>query len=495
MGNTSIMRYIAILLGLLSLRALGAGSPVAASMEQGETVTTVRAYLDALELEGFSGAVLVEFQGKVVISEGYGYSDVQNRRKNSAQTVFDIGSITKQFTAAAIMKLEMEGKVSTEDMLPKYFKNVPTDKSKITIHQLLRHSSGLKSNVGGDYDKITEAAFVDSLMRSPLRFQPGTAFSYSNIGYSLLGMIVEKVSGMPYERFLYQNLWHPAGMEQTGYKRPDFNDDLVATGYHNDDRVWGKPTEKRWDEDGPFWHLKGNGGILSTAEDLFKWNKALLTDRILSEDAKAKMYHPRLREGEDSTSYYAYGWDVHKTPRNTTSYWHNGSNGIFYADFYRLIDESTTVIVLINKSNGFQRTGREVVRSLFPPAYTPVVPIADNERNRSLTDHVIEVTIHQGAEAGADQLAKAKTGQHLLEDRVNRKGYELLQEGKAKQAVSVFWINVLAFPESANTYDSLGEAYLTAGDTTLAIENYRKSLALDPENQNAAEVLQRLQGK
>ncbi|MCC6396368.1 MAG: serine hydrolase [Bacteroidetes bacterium] len=489
------MRYFAILFGLLLLCECGHGFPDAPRMDQGETVATVRAYLDTLEHEGFSGTVLVEFQGKVVISQGYGYSDVQNRRKNSARTIFDIGSITKQFTAAAIMKLEMQGKVSTEDRLPKYFKNVPPDKSEITIHQLLRHSSGLRSNLGGDYEKITEATFVDSLMRSPLRFPPGTAFSYSNIGYSLLGMIVEKVSGMPYEKFLYQNLWHPAGMEQTGYKRPDFDDALIATGYRNDDRAWGKPTEKQWDADGPFWHLKGNGGILSTVEDFFRWNQALLTDRVLSEAAKAKMYHPMLRKGEDSTAYYAYGWDVRKTPRNTTSYWHNGSNGIFYADFYRLVDEHTTVIILTNKSNGFQRAGGEIVRSLFFPTYTPVVPIADNERNRSFTDNVIETTIQQGPEAGANQLAKATKGQRLLEDRVNRKGYELLQDGKAKQAVSVFWINVQAFPESANTYDSLGEAYLAAGDTTLSIENYRRSLALDPENQNAAEVLQRLHGK
>ena len=495
MGDTSIMKYFAILLELLSLHGVGLGFPVATDMEQGETVATVRAYLDTLEHEGFSGAVLVQFQGKVVISNGYGYSDVQHRRKNSTRTVFDIGSITKQFTAAAIMKLETEGKLSTEDKLSKYFKNVPADKSAITIHQLLRHSSGLVGTVGRDYEKITEAAFVDTVMRSPLRFQPGTAFSYSNIGYSLLGMIVEKVSRMPYERFLYQNLWHPAGMEQTGYKRPDFNGDLIAIGYDNEDRVWGKPTEKLWDEDGPFWHLKGNGGILSTAEDMLRWDQALLTDRVLSENARAKMFHPKLRQGEDSNAYYAYGWDVHRTPRKTTYYWHNGSNGIFYADFYRFIDEGTTVIVLTNKSNGLERIGREITRALFDTAYKPVVPIADNERNRSFTDQVIEIAIQRGAETGVNELAKAGQGQHLLEERVNRKGYELLQGGSAKQAINVFRLNIQAFPKSANTYDSLGEAYLTAGDTTLAVENYKKSLALDPEIKNAEEVLNRLKGK
>jgi CubicO group peptidase (beta-lactamase class C family) len=488
------MKYLAILLGLLSLHGGGTGFPVLAGMEQGETVTTVRAYLDTLEHEGFSGAVLVEFQGKVVIAEGYGYSDVQNRRKNSRRTVFDIGSITKQFTAAAIMKLEMAGKLSTEDKLSKHFTNVPADKSEITIHQILRHSSGLMSTVGRDYEPITGAAFVDTVMRSPLRFRPGTAFSYSNIGYSLLGMIIEKVSGMPYEKFLYQNLWHPAGMEETGYKRPTFNDDLVATGYYNDDRAWGKPTEKQWDEDGPFWHLKGNGGILSTAEDMFRWHQALLTDRVLSNDARAKMYHPKLRAEEDPASYYAYGWDVHRTPRNTTYYWHNGANGIFFADFYRFIDEGTTIIVLTNKSNGFQGMGREVATALFSPTYKPVVPIADNEMNRAFTDLIIETALRQGVEAGTSELGKAKPGQRLLEMRVNGKGYELLQGGSAKQAVKVFRINVQAFPKSANAYDSLGEAYLATGDTTLAIENYRTSLALDPENDNAKEVLKRLHG-
>jgi tetratricopeptide (TPR) repeat protein len=241
--------------------------------------------------------------------------------------------------------------------------------------------------------------------------------------------------------------------------------------------------------------LKGNGGILSTAEDLYRWNQALATDRILSERAKEKMYRPELRDGEDSASYYAYGWDVHRTRRNTTLIWHNGSNGIFYADFYRYVDEGTTIIVLTNKSNGFQDAGREISRALFDPTYRPVVPIADNEANRSFTDHVIALAAQQGIGAGAREFGERKPGVHLLEGRVNSKGYELLTGGNAKQAISVFKLNVLAFPGSANAYDSLGEAYMVAGDTTVAIENYRKSLALDPGNANAEEVLKRLKGK
>ena len=489
------MKYLPILVGLLLLPGAGASAHPDPGPEAEGTVPAIRGYLDTLEQAGFCGAVLVEFHGKIVISEGYGDSDVLNRRKNSSRTVFDIGSITKQFTATAILKLEMEGRLSTDDKLSRFFKNVPGDKSDITIHHLLRHSSGLTSNVGRDYDSIDEAAFIDSVLRSPLKFTCGTAFSYSNIGYSLLAIIIEKVAGVPYETFLYENLWRPAGMEQTGYRRPAFDEKLIATGYTGDDRIWGKPTVKPWDADGPYWHLKGNGGILSTAEDLYRWNQALATDRILSERAKEKMYRPELRDGEDSASYYAYGWDVHRTRRNTTLIWHNGSNGIFYADFYRYVDEGTTIIVLTNKSNGFQDAGREISRALFDPTYRPVVPIADNEANRSFTDHVIALAAQQGIGAGAREFGERKPGVHLLEGRVNSKGYELLTGGNAKQAISVFKLNVLAFPGSANAYDSLGEAYMVAGDTTVAIENYRKSLALDPGNANAEEVLKRLKGK
>jgi CubicO group peptidase (beta-lactamase class C family) len=489
------MKIIALLLGVFSLFVLGADAPPAATARQEKALVTVHAYLDTLEHEGFSGTVLIGSNGKAVISEGFGYSDIQNKRKNSTRTVFDIGSVTKQFTAAAILNLEMQGKLSTDDKLSKYFKNVPADKAGITIHQLLRHASGLQSVVGRDYEPITEAAFIDTVMKSPLRFPPGTAFSYANIGYSLLGIIIEKVSGMPYEKHLYESLWHPAGMEQTGYRRPHFDDDLIAAGYTADDQAWGKPTGKAWDKDGPYWHLKGNGGVLSTAEDMFRWDQALLTDQVLPVAARAKLFHPKLREGEDTTSYYAYGWDVHKTARNTTVYWHNGSNGIFYADFYRFIDDGTTIIILINKSNGFQRIGGEIARALFSPTYKPVVPIANNERNRSFTDHVIQAAMQRGAEAGAGELSKAQPGQHLLEERVNRIGYELLQGGKTKQAVDLFRLNVEAFPISGNAFDSLGEAYLAAGDTTQAINNYKKSLTLDPENDNAKEVLQRLAGQ
>src|SRR5215213_9069273 len=129
-----------------------------------KTVKKVNDYLGELDKIGYSGSVLIAFNGKPVISRGYGYSDAERKLKNSPKTISDIGSVTKQFTAAAILRLEMQGKLSTDDKITKYFQRVPPDKSDITIHQLLRHSAGLSGTVGGDFEKITEADFVEKVL-------------------------------------------------------------------------------------------------------------------------------------------------------------------------------------------------------------------------------------------------------------------------------------------------------------------------------------------
>jgi tetratricopeptide (TPR) repeat protein len=268
---------------------------------------------------------------------------------------------------------------------------------------------------------------------------------------------------------------------------------LIAAGYRKGER-WGKPTEKEWDNDAPYLHLKGNGGILSTTEDLFRWDRALLTDKILTKEAKGKYYRPALREDETVKSYYAYGWDVMKTNRNTTRIWHNGSNNVFYADFYRFIDEGITIILMTNSWQiSFNDTGRVISNIIFNPKYEPVVPIADNTANRAFTDEIIVLTLEKGISAAIENYRKRNKKIDLLENVVNAKGYDLMEEKKLKEAIEIFKLNVFAFPQSANAFDSLGEAYLESGDRKLAVENYKKSLLLNPENENAREVLKRIE--
>ncbi len=457
------------------------------------TVKKVEAYLEKLEKIGYSGSALIAFDGKPAISRGFGYSDREHKIKNSPKTISDIGSITKQFTGAAILKLEMAGKLSTDDKLTKYFKNVPPDKADITIHHLLRHASGLRGGIGRDYEKITEQEFIEKVLASTLTSPVGTKFGYSNIGYSLVALIVEKVSGQTYEQYLYENLWKPAGMEMTGYSRPKFNKDLIAVGYKNEER-WGKATEKEWAGDAPYWHLKGNGGILSTTEDLLKWDQALMADKILSKEAKKKYYFPELRPDEaGKPAHYGYGWDVRKTDRNTTRIWHNGSNGIFFADFYRFIDEGVTVIAMTNVwQESFNSTAGAIAKMIFEPTFVPAMPIPVNPANVGFTNELIQLTVTKGYEPAAERFRARPKGTELLEDVINTKGYDLLQAKKLKESIDLFRLNVLAFPKSGNVYDSLGEALLESGDKKGAIENYKKSLELDPGNENAREVLKRI---
>lgn len=457
-------------------------------------IKVIEAYLNKMERIGYSGSVLVASDEKPVISKGYGYLDEERKIKNSPRSILDIGSITKQFTAAAILKLEMQGKLSTNDTITKYFHNVPIDKSDVTIHQLLRHSSGLRGGVGGDFERISEADFVEKVFASPLRFPVGTEFSYSNIGYSLLALIIEKVSGQTYESYLYENLFRPAGMETTGYSRRAFDKDLIAVGYTGSKR-WGRPTDKEWAGDAPYLHLKGNGGILSTTEDLFKWDRALTGEAILSKDAKRKYYFPTLRKDEvGRPAHYGYGWDVSKTDRGTTRIWHNGTNRVFFADFYRFIDEGITIILMTNREQtSFNDTGRVISKMIFEPSYKPILPIPDNATNRAFTEDMIDLTLNDSLAAATARFHRRKKGVGLLESVVNAKGYDLLGEKKLKQAIEIFKLNVAAFPRSANAFDSLGEAYLESGNKRAAIENYQRSLSLDSSNGNARDVLKRLE--
>ncbi len=306
----------------------------------------VNKLMERLSEEGFSGAVLIAQNGKVS-SNGYGFADREKKIKATPKTVFSTGSITKQFTGAAILKLEMQGKLSVMDKIGKYLENVPADKNEITIHHLLTHSSGLPAALGPDEEIIRKSDYLKRAFETPLRSKPDETYDYSNVGYSLLAAIIEKVSGENYEDFLHKNLFKPAKMADTGYSIPDWKEERVAVGY-TENGIWGKMTGRYQKQPDLYWHLVGNGGISSTIEDLYKWHLALESDKILDKQAKEKFYKKHIREGENADSFYGYGWAIFPTPRNTTLIAHNGSNGVFFADFWRYPQEKTVIILLTN---------------------------------------------------------------------------------------------------------------------------------------------------
>lgn len=314
----------------------------------GELGAKLDEHLSRLADKGFSGAFLIAKNGQIILEKGYGSANRENKIPYTPATVFDIGSITKQFTGAAILKLEMQGKLKTSDKISKYFKDVPADKADITLHHLLTHSAGLIDALGNDYDKIPRGEMIKAALDSKLQTVPGETYSYSNLGYSLLGAIVEIVSKKSYERFLHDNLFAPAKMRQTGYSIPAWKRETIASGYQSDGKNWGTPLDKTWDKGEPFWNLRGNGGILSTVQDLYKWHLALEGEKILSKAAKEKYFAPYIKEQPAAKSFYGYGWVTQKTKRGTRLVSHDGGNGVFYALFRRYVDEDTVLIMASN---------------------------------------------------------------------------------------------------------------------------------------------------
>ena len=289
--------------------------------------------------KGSSGSLVATLDGEQVTCQGWGQGE--------CDTVYDIGSVSKQFTAAAVIKLQMQGRLRVTDSLDRFFDGVPVDKRGINVRQLLTHTAGLADALGDDYDPLTRRAMITEALASELSSRPGARYRYSNLGYSLLAAIIEKVSGLGYEDYLAQELFTPAGMTQTGYVLPDWDPRDVAAEYDAKDRPQGRPYDHPWAANGPYWNLRGNGGLLSTAHDMGRWLLALEGERVLDERAKEELFRPRVLEEPGGGTRYAYGWVVAETPLGTVN-WHNGGNGWAYAELARLPESGAGVFWVTN---------------------------------------------------------------------------------------------------------------------------------------------------
>jgi len=326
----------------------------------------MEAWSKARASSDFSGSILIVKGDEIVFERGYCLADKENNQPFTADTVIDVLSLTKQFTAAAILKLEEQGALSVNDTLDQFFDNVPKDKKHITLHQLLTHTSGLKGNYKWDYREVTRDELEENVLNSRLRSKPGEQYYYSNVGYSLLGIIIEKVSEKGYEEFLHEQFFKPAGMTQTGYRIPEWESNDLAVGYRSraitfggwlaraakllgaDDR-WGTPLDQYWAEDGPWWNLRANGGLLSTLNDLYRWHLALKNNLVLSEEAKRKLHTPpHINSGN---KYHGYGWIIEKTDAGISAVYHTGGNPYFFSLFHHDIKNDLLLLFATNDWN------------------------------------------------------------------------------------------------------------------------------------------------
>jgi CubicO group peptidase (beta-lactamase class C family) len=268
----------------------------------------------------------------------------------TTQTIFRIGSITKQFTASAILKLQEEGKLSINDRFSKYFPDFPRG-NEVTLHQLLNHTSGIHDPTAADVPDIlsrvakpiTSKALVEEIAKFPYDFDPGTKWRYDNSGYTLLGYIVEKVSGQSFGDFLREKFFRPLGMADTGVYRGNLVLPHQAMGY-----TMGKNGFERPIYIDPSWN-GGDGAIYSTVEDLYRWNEAIFNGRALDAASLKAAFTPVATKASQLNSGlgYGFGWFV-RSYRGLREVSHSGEVPGFVGMLVRLPDEQFTVVVLAN---------------------------------------------------------------------------------------------------------------------------------------------------
>jgi CubicO group peptidase (beta-lactamase class C family) len=445
--------------------------------------TKIDTYLNASVRNGFSGAVLVSKKGEIILSKGYGWSDRKNKISNTPSTVFNIGSITKQFTASAILKLVEQGKIKTSDKISLYYNQAPIDKKDITIHHLLTHTSGISPKTGGfRYNEADKEQFLKDFFELELQSKPGTKHQYANANYIMLTAILESVSKQSYGSFLNENLFEPSNMNYTGYKNINFSTEKLAHGYYyniTDEKWvdWGI-THEHLPYNNMHWYSIGKGDIHSTVEDLYKWHIAINNNEVLTSKIIEIQETPHVAENEKITSHYGYGWAIFNSNRDTKIVAHNGSNGIYFADFIRFIHDDVVIIYLTNAilGNDSEYVAWEISKMVFDPDYD-ATPISKN----------IYECIHGFMKINNPKNAtklpafiKNEIGIDFNDhDILNRIGYKKMEKEKeAGWAIELFKLNVKLFPENGNLWDSLGEAYLKYNQKEEAINSYTKAVKL-----------------
>ena len=326
----------------------------------------VNDYLRRKQIPGC--AIMVRYNGEARLCQGYGVANLEHGVRATRQTVFQSGSMAKQFTAMAVMMLVEQRRLSLDDPIIKYL-DVPKTWSRITVRHLLTHTSGL-----GDYPEsfslqkdYTEDELLKMIKAQPLRFAPGEQWNYSNLGYVTLGILIHRVTGEFYGDFLKKNVFDPLGMKQT---RVISEADIIpnrAAGYR---LVDGILKNQQWVA--PSVNTTADGSLYFTIEDLAKWDEALEAGNLLSHAGYEQMWSPvKLKNG--NTAPYGFGWHIAKTDSGHRMLEHGGAWQGFAAYIARYPDDDLAVAVLCNRAGASVGYVAKQVAGFYLPALAPRV--------------------------------------------------------------------------------------------------------------------------
>jgi len=468
----------------------------------------------------FMGSVLVADKGEVIFAKGYGLADVEQNIPNTPDTKFMIGSITKQFTAMLVTQLVEKGKLRLNDTISDFVPDFPRDiGDKITIEMLLSHTSGLpfpegieKYYYASQKDEYLQE-FIKQLSEEGLRFEPGEGYGYSNAGYFILGLMIEKMTGKSYEAVLNEQILKPLGMSNTGCDQKELVLENRAYSYQKlPDRYITWSDMHSYD---PGIVGFGYGSLYSTVGDLFKFSKALSTNQLLSDkymDMYLKMRNikkrppiPNIPEKLITEFFGTCGngfvgeISIIEDPdskEKQTIYWHDGTDKLFKSNHFHFSGKEQIIIICSNCS--FLCEGNEMVLKIYQLLNNK--PYQHIRIKHSLTQYIAEdIAMHAGIPAAIDEYFRLKndTLDFIVpdEDYLIYAGRGVAERGDFDNAILIFQALLSEFPESWQAYDALGETYIMKGDTKQAIQSFKKSVELNPQNTNAIEMLKKLEKK
>lgn len=433
---------------------------------------------------------------KVEWTKAYGFADVSEKRAATPQTLFQAASISKSINSLGILKLVQEGKLSLTDDINSYLKDwkFPYDSvskgKKITLAQLLSHTAGLSIGGFGGYprrkDLPTTIQTLDGLSPSnsgAVRsvFEPGLKFQYSGGGTTITQLILENVTGEKYEDYMGKNILTPLNMTESSFNQPpsESKTKLLATGYHGN----GKEVEGKYH----IYPEKAAAGLWTNPSDLAKY---IIETQLSLLGNSNKILSKELSEQRLNDNLGVFLNDL----KGTKYFCHSGGNEGFVCYYEGSLEGGNGIVVMTNGRN-FGMV-QEIVNSVASLNNWKNYPLESRKESIGLT---ISKACYDNIDKGIELYKKLKrdnSADYTFSDEseLNSLGYELLREGLTESAIKIFSLNILEFPESANVYDSRGEAYFNKKDYQASKKDYLKVLEIDSENsQNAKEMLLKIE--
>ncbi|OKY25022.1 hypothetical protein BI291_17410 [Thalassotalea sp. PP2-459] len=411
---------------------------------------------------------MVANEGKVILNKAYGKDGTTHNKPLTTQHKFDIGSVSKQFTAAGIMRLKDQGKLDFDDLLEKYIPEI--NYPSITIKNLMNHTSGIPETMKyftKQYRKdqvkypITNQRMISVLATKnlPKYFEPGENWKYSNTGYYLLASIIERVSGLPYSQFMKLEFFKPLGMDDTSvYQVNNDNKFNLNRSYGYIEKFDG--STRPFDQI-PFYFLVGSGGIYSTAKDLFTWSQALLSQELFSKDSWEKALSS-TEYGNNQLKEYGFGWGLKPSKSGKKAIKHSGDWRGFTTGFAIYPDAQQTIVILTNNNS------HDAIDDIHSSLNDLLEGKETSPVKQSLSKVLYPILINSNltkAKSIINNAIKPDNNDYLTDKKmINRLGYEMLKLKKVQEAIVVFKFNNDKYSDTPNTFDSLAEAYSISGE-------------------------------